>query len=143
MGREAKAYLFLGCTTLCWGANTVFAKLAVGEISPMMLIMWRWLGVVLIALLLARKELVQQWPLIRTHLVFLGIMGALGFSAFNALFYSAAHQTTALNMGIVQGTIPVFVMLGSFFAFGTRVNRTQTIGVLVTMAGVLTVAGGR
>ncbi len=137
---HSKAYFFLITTTLCWGANTVFAKLAVGEVSPMMLIMWRWLGVVVIALVLARAELVRQWPLVRRHLGFLAAMGALGFTAFNALFYSAAHQTTALNMGIVQGTIPVFVMLGSFAAFRTRVNTLQIVGVLATITGVVAVA---
>ncbi len=41
----ALAYLFLTCTTLCWGANAVFGRLAVGEVSPMLLVTLRWLWV--------------------------------------------------------------------------------------------------
>ena len=135
-----KAYLFLTLTTLCWGANTVFAKLAVDQISPMMLIMWRWLGVVIIALALAYPKVRQEWSTLRGHFGYLAAMGALGFSAFNALFYTAAHKTSALNMGIVQGTIPVFVIIGVFIVYRSKVTLPQLLGIMVTLAGVLLVA---
>ena len=41
---NARAYALLIFTTLCWGGNAVFGKLAVGEISPMALVTARWLG---------------------------------------------------------------------------------------------------
>ncbi|MEM7098792.1 MAG: DMT family transporter [Pseudomonadota bacterium] len=137
---QVRAYFFLSVTTLCWGANTVFAKLAVGEVSPMMLIMWRWLGVVLIVLPITAPQIKQEWPTLKLHLGYLAAMGALGFTAFNALFYIAAHSTTALNMGILQGTIPVFVMLSAYVAFRTKVSVLQLIGVSITLIGVVLVA---
>ena len=38
--------LFLILATLGWGGNTIASRLAVGEISPMMLIFIRWAMVV-------------------------------------------------------------------------------------------------
>jgi len=38
-----QAYYLLVLTTLCWGLNAVFARMAVGEISPMLLVSVRWL----------------------------------------------------------------------------------------------------
>ncbi len=134
------AYGLLAITTLCWGANTVFAKLAVGEVSPLNLVVWRWAGVVLLALMLGWRDIRRDWPVLRHHLRLLAAMGTLGFTAFNALFYAAAHSTTALNMGIVQGTIPVFVMLGMFAAYRTTVPARQALGVLLTLLGVVVVA---
>ena len=125
---------------MCWGANTVFAKLAVGEVSPMMLTAWRWLGVVLLAWALAYRGIRSEWPTLRANIWYLFAMGALGFTAFNGLFYMAAHDTTALNMGIIQGTIPVFVVLGAFLIFRERVGGIQGLGVLVTLVGVALVA---
>lgn len=125
---------------MCWGANTVFAKLAVGEVSPMMLTAWRWLGVVILAWILAYRGIRSEWATLRANIWYLFAMGALGFTAFNGLFYMAAHDTTALNMGIIQGTIPVFVVLGAFLVFRERVGVVQSLGVLITLVGVALVA---
>jgi drug/metabolite transporter (DMT)-like permease len=137
-----RAYVLLTITTWCWGANTILGKVAVGEISPMLLVTLRWLSVVILLLIFARKYLIEDWPILRHHLRFICLMGTLGFTAFNALFYLAAHSTSAINIGILQGSIPVFVLLGTFLFYHTRISRTQLFGVLATLIGVFTVASG-
>ncbi|MDG2278461.1 MAG: DMT family transporter [Pseudomonadales bacterium] len=133
------AYLLLSFTALCWGANAVVAKLAVPEVSPMMLTSWRWLGVVSLVWVLAYRDVRREWAKLRPMLGYLMAMGALGFTAFNALFYAAAHETTALNMGIIQGTIPVFVILIAFLVYGEKVSPLQLLGVGLTLLGVVLV----
>ena len=85
-----RAYLLLIVTTLCWGLNAIFGKLAIDEISPMQLVTFRWLGVVILLRYSPRKHIVRDWPILRRHLPFLCLMGSCGFTAFNALFYVAA-----------------------------------------------------
>ncbi len=135
-----RAYPLLVITTWCWGLNAIFGRLAVGEISPMQLTMFRWAGVVTLLLLFARAGLLRDWPLLRRHLVFLGLMGSLGFTAFNALFYLAGHHTTAINIGILQGSIPIFVLLGSLLVLRTGITALQGVGVIATLFGVMLVA---
>jgi len=137
-----KAYLLLTATTLCWGANAILGKVAVGEISPMLLVTLRWLGVVILLLIFARRYLIQDWPILRHHLRYICLMGTLGFTAFNALFYVAAHSTSAINIGILQGSIPVFVLLGTFLLYQFRITTVQASGVAITLVGVITVASG-
>jgi len=137
-----KAYLLLTATTLCWGANAILGKIAVGEISPMLLVTLRWLSVVILLLIFARKYLIQDWPILRHHLRYICLMGTLGFTAFNALFYVAAHSTSAINIGILQGSIPVFVLLGTFLLYQFRITTVQASGVAITLVGVITVASG-
>jgi drug/metabolite transporter (DMT)-like permease len=108
----------------------------------MQLVMFRWLGVVIIMLLFTRKHLYRDWPILRQHLVFLSIIGCIGFTIFNFLFYLAGHHTTALNIGILQGSVPVFVILCSIVAFRQGVTVIQTIGILLTLIGVVIVASG-
>jgi drug/metabolite transporter (DMT)-like permease len=67
-------------------------------------------------------------------------MGAIGFSGFNTLFYTAAHSTTAVNIGIMQGAIPVFVILGSFLLLRIKISRVQVVGIATTLAGVCVIA---
>ena len=50
---------------------------------------------------------------LRANWRYVAAMGALGYTAFNALFYLAAHRTSALNMSILQGAIPALVLLGA------------------------------
>ena len=105
----------------------------------MTLTLIRWAGVILLVALVARGPLIREWPVLRKHLVFLGILGTFGFSVFNGLFYLAAHGTTAINLGIIQGAIPIFVLLGAFLAYRTPVTAVQGLGVAITVVGVIIV----
>lgn len=137
-----RAYLLLTLTTTCWGMNAVLGRLAVGEISPMMLVCMRWLLVVLILSLVSYRHLRNDWAVIKKYIGYMLAMGAFGFTGFNMLFYLAAHSTTAVNIGILQGSIPVFVLIGAFLVFRTRVSLLQSVGVSVTIIGVGIVASG-
>jgi len=67
-------------------------------------------------------------------------MGTLGLTVFNALFYLAAHHTTAVNLTILQGSMPVFVLVGALLFYGTRIHGWQIAGMAVTLLGALLVA---
>ena len=131
---SAPFLLFLA--TLGWGSNTIASRLAVGEVSPMLLIFFRWGFVVAILLSLYWRQMIDEWPIIRPRLKWLLIMGGCGLSLFNAFFYIAAHSTTAVNLGIIQSTMPGMILLGSFMFFGDRINRLQFFGLLLTLLGV-------
>ena len=131
---SAPFLLFLA--TLGWGSNTIASRLAVGEVSPMLLIFFRWGFVVVILLSLYWRQMIDEWPIIRPRLKWLLIMGGCGLSLFNAFFYLAAHSTTAVNLGIIQSTMPGMILLGSFMFFGDRINRLQFSGLLLTLLGV-------
>lgn len=141
---RGRAYLFLTLTTLCWAGNAIAARFAVGEISPMLLVAIRWAGTVALLAAIGGRGLRRDWPVLRRRLPYLAAMGVTGFTAFNALFYVAATYTTAVNIGILQGALPVAILLGSVALFGTRLRALQTLGVVITIGGVvLVVSRGR
>jgi len=142
VGDKTRAYLLLTVTAWCWGANAILGKVAVGQISPMLLVTLRWLSVVILLLLFAGRYLRQDWPTLRHHLGYICLMGTLGFTSFNALFYVAAHSTSAINIGILQGAIPVFVLLGTYLLYRSGITGMQVFGVAVTLLGVATIASG-
>lgn len=129
--------LLLILATLGWGTNTIAGRLAVGEVSPMLLIFFRWGIVVLILLSLYWRQMTAEWRVIKPRLKWLFIMGGFGLSLFNAFFYIAAHSTTAVNLGIIQSTMPGMILLGSFMVFGDRINKLQLSGLLLTLLGVV------
>ena len=117
----------------------MLARVAVGEVSPMLIVSLRWLGVVML-FFFVRQAIYRDWDKLKSHLPLLFMMGALGFTAFNALFYLAAHTTTALNIGIIQGIVPVFLLIGMYFMYRSPVSLLQGLGVIVTILGVCVVA---
>ena len=133
-------YLVLSSASLFWAGNVIASRLAVGEVSPMALTTFRWVGVLAIMPFLARRTLANDWPLMKARLPYVFAMGTLGFTAFNALYYIAAHFTSAVNIGILQGGIPAFVFFFAYIARGTRVRRAQLAGMAVTLGGVAVVA---
>jgi drug/metabolite transporter (DMT)-like permease len=132
--------LLLSLTALMFAGHSVVGRLAVGEISPMTLTCARW-GLALAPLsLAARGHTGRDLAILRPRWRFVIAMGALGFTAFNALFYTAAHHTSALNISIIQGVIPAFVLIGARLIFGVRIGVWQAVGAFITMVGVAAIA---
>ena len=102
----ANPILLLVLTTLIWAGHSIVGRLAVGEIGPMTLTCLRWALALAPILAAARPSLRRDWPVLRAHWLYLLAMGALGYTGFNALFYVAAHRTSALNLSIIQGAFP-------------------------------------
>jgi drug/metabolite transporter (DMT)-like permease len=132
--------LLLTLTTLMWAGHSLVGRIAIGQISPMTLTCARWglaLGPIAFA---ARKTLRRDLEILRPRWPYVAAMGTLGFTVFNALFYVAAHRTTALNLSIIQGIIPAPVLVFTRFTFGSRIGALQALGTLATMVGVIAIA---
>ena len=66
-------------------------------------------------------------------------MGLFGFTGFNSAYYIAAHHTIAINLGLVQGTMPAFIIIIAWAWLKDKINLTQLLGVLITFIAVLIV----
>jgi drug/metabolite transporter (DMT)-like permease len=135
-------YLLLILTTLGWGGNAVASRMAVGQISPMTLTSLRW-GLVLALLLIAcRRQVADGLPALKRQWLALLLMGATGFTLFNALNYVAAHYTSAVNLSITQGTVPLLVLIGGLIAHRAPIKPRQLAGAALALVGVAMVASG-
>jgi drug/metabolite transporter (DMT)-like permease len=141
-GAAGEAYLLLCFAMACWGANSVAGRLAVGQVSPMFITCFRWAAVSALLAPLTASQLKAAAPELRLHWLKLLFMATCGLAAFNALFYVAAHHTTAVNMSILQGSIPVYVVIGAVFLHRARVGLIQVAGLAATLIGVAVVATG-
>lgn len=133
------AYAYLIATALLWSGNTIAGKLAVGHITPALLTQLRWVIAFSIMLAVAWPHLKKDWPVIRKNLPYLFFMGTVGYTVFNNLFYIAFKYTSALNVGIEQASMPLFIFLLNFLIVGMRVTRFQAIGFSLTLIGVAVV----
>jgi len=136
----ANPILLLVLTTLIWAAHSIVGRLAVGQIGPMTLTCLRWGAALIPILIAARPSLRRDWPALRERWVYLTAMGTAGYTVFVALFYVAAHYTTALNLSIIQGAIPAMVLIGARAFLGVRFTALQALGAAITMLGVVVIA---
>jgi len=130
----------LTLAALIWAGHAVVGRLAVGQIAPMTLTFGRWtvaLGPIVFA---ARGSLWRDLEIMRGRWLFIGAMGALGFTGFNALFYVAAHRTGAINLSVIQGAIPALVLIGARVVLGVKARALQALGAFAAMLGVAAIA---
>ncbi len=120
--------MLLTLTAIFWAGNAVAGRLAVGHISPLTLVFLRWVLVLAVLWPLYGAQVREHWPQVRPRLGRIAVMAFLGFTGFNVLFYTAAYTTSAINIGILQGSIPVVVLAGAFLMYGTRASLVQIAG---------------
>jgi drug/metabolite transporter (DMT)-like permease len=133
------AHFLLTLTSLFWAFNTIAGRAAVGEVSPLLIVSTRWFFVSIILTIICRKELINAWSILNKRLKWLTIMGLFGFTGFNSTYYIAAHDTIAINLGLVQGTMPAFIIIIARFWLKDKVNLIQILGVFITFFAVLVV----
>ncbi|HRP79025.1 MAG TPA: DMT family transporter [Aquamicrobium sp.] len=134
------AYLLLILTTLFWAGNAVAGKLAVGHVSPMALTTLRWGLATVVMLAIGLPRLRRDWPVVRRHLPLLTLLGAAGFSVFNAMQYSALLFTSAINISIEQAAMPMLVFVANFLLHRIGVAPGQIIGFTLSLLGVVLTA---
>ena len=139
-GLWQRPYPLLTLASLQWAANTVAGRLAVGEITPMLLVTLRWGFVLAFLLVFNARALAADAPAMRAKPWLLFLLGLSGYTGFTAFFYAAAHHTSGANMSIVQGSMPFFVFSLAFLVRGRRVGLMQGLGMLFGVAGVALVA---
>lgn len=132
-------YLLLSITSLSWAGNLVLGRFIVGHVPPFTLSCIRWLGAVPIILPIAWPHLRRDWPAIVRSLPMLLLLAATGFAGNNVLAYSGLQYTQALNGLLIQSSAPLFVALWSLGLFGVRLTPAQALGIMISLAGVLTI----
>lgn len=134
-----RTLLLLLTPPLLWAGNFIAARALSNQVPPVCLSLIRW-GLALLCLLPFAlrpfmREYRQYWRY-RWHVLGTSLTGVL---AFNLLVYWGLHSTSATNGIILNSFIPFLVALFGFLFYRQRLPVHQFLGLLVSLAGVLTV----
>lgn len=132
-------YLLLTLTSLFWSGNMVVGRGIRGDVPPLALAFWRWLIAFLLVAPLAWPHLKAQWPLLRRGWKPVVVLGLLGIGGYNTFAYLALQSTSATNAVLLNSFIPVGTIAISWAFLGKHLARAQAIGVLISLAGALTI----
>src|SRR5882672_1242293 len=137
--QRALPYLLLLIAAASFGGNWVAARVVNFEVAPFALSFWRWAIALVLLLPFAVAQLREDAPLIRRHFPKLFVFGAIGAGGFTLLGYWGVSYTTAINATLLNSSLPLFVVPLSWLLLGLTVSTRQLVGLLLSLAGVLTI----
>jgi drug/metabolite transporter (DMT)-like permease len=134
--------VLLTLVSLFWAGNAIIGRAVAESFPPILLAQLRWLGAAAIVLPFAWPHLTRDWPMIRRRWRLMLVMSFTGIACFNSMQYAALHYTTALNVVLLQATMPLLIAAASFAINRERLSLGQTSGIGVSLAGVLAIVSG-
>ncbi|MCX0340824.1 DMT family transporter [Acinetobacter radioresistens] len=133
----AWAFVLPVIAVMIWSLNIVVTRYAADLISPVSISFYRWLIAFLILTPFMLGKVWEQRQLIMQHWLQLAVLSAFGMVLYQGLAYTAAHYTTATNMGLINAFIPVFTILVSFFILKDIPNRFAIRGSILSFCGLI------
>ena len=133
------AYILMILTALFWAFNTNIARATADEVPPLALTFLRIFISVLILAPFALRDAWAKRDIVVQHFWFLNLMGFLSMSAFNALVYVGMNHTQAINGNLLQGSLPISILVASAVFAGRSISLKQGIGVLLSLVGLIAI----
>src|SRR4029077_20709934 len=129
--------LALIATAALWGSNHVVARAAREAVPLPALAFWRWLPAAAILTVIALPVLREEWPAIRARLGGLGVGGAVRVGLFSYFLLGGAYQSLAIEVGFINATPPVWVLVFGLWMGEGRLSPGLTWGIALAFIGTL------
>ncbi len=137
-GLTPRVALLLTLPPLLWAGNAVVGKLLVGTVPPVLLNALRWWLALALLLPLGWRVLRDPGPLLERWR-YLALLGGLGVGSYNALQYLAVQTSTPLNVTLIAGSMPLWMMAVGALGYGIRPTPRQLAGAALSLAGIAVV----
>lgn len=137
--RMALAALLLG--SVCISGSPIFVRLS--EVGPMTTAFWR-VALALLPLIVWTRMMPTADP-VRPQAFgdrFLLALPGVFLAGDLAAWHLALHVTSVANATLIANMAPIFVTLGSWLLFRSRVSRIFVAGLGLAFIGIVTLKGG-
>ena len=132
-------YLLVTVSAFFWGANFVLAGPVLADLPPLWAAAIRFvLGAALMFIVagLRREGLLV---LLRRHAAAYLLLGIVGITAFNLLFFFALQSTSANNAALIMAINPLLTALLAAAFLGERPTPRHLLALPIALLGVLVV----
>jgi drug/metabolite transporter (DMT)-like permease len=138
---RALAYFAVVSALALWAGNWIVARAVRDDVAPAVITSGRIVLVMLALAPLALPGLAARLRRFRARdWAVLAGLGLFGGGVHNAMQYLGLQSTTATNGTLFFSLSPVTIMVLAGMILGERVRPMQWLGVIVSFAGVLTIA---
>jgi drug/metabolite transporter (DMT)-like permease len=122
-----------------WGASYNAGKYVVHYFPPLSAASWRFaIATIFMLVFLLFIKGVQKEALKQNIWIYI-FMGLVGIVGMNTLFFLGLMNTSAVNGALIMGTNPLVTVLLSSLFLRIKVNKTQILGLVLSLIGVILV----
>ena len=131
---------FLALTAIFfWSFNLIIASYFATSLQPFEIAFGRWFVAAFILVPLAWKGLRRNFHLLLRHSWLIVALALTGIVWDNTLIYYAGRTASAINMGLLDVTGPIFLVLMSWMFLKTPISLKQLLGLIIAVFGVVTI----
>jgi drug/metabolite transporter (DMT)-like permease len=133
------AIVSLLLTVTIWGSTFVVTKVAIAEVSPLLLALIRF--IIASAIFLALVQPLGGLSLLSRPVPWLSLslMGLSGVTIFYLAFNLALAETSATASALIQGAVPAFTAIFAMPFLGERLGPRRGLGIGASIIGVVIV----
>lgn len=135
----ATVYLLVTTSAFFWGANFVLAGPVLASLPPLWAAAVRFLLGAALMFIIASVRREEMVSLLRRHAATYLLLGTVGITAFNLLFFYALQSTSANSAALIMATNPLLTALLAAAFLGEKPAARQLVALPVALTGVLVV----
>lgn len=132
-------YGLLVLTTLFWAGNFVLGRAVHLDVPPIGLSFWRWTTALVIILPFVIPHWKRGLPAIRQHWFILLVLAVFSVACFNTMVYLGLQTAPASSSILLQSACPIIILMLSWLFFREKVSLLQSVGMLISLMGVVVV----
>ncbi len=132
-------YLLALTAIFFWSINIIIASSFATTLEPFEIAFGRWFVASLILVPMAWKDLKSNWNLILRNWPLVLTLAITGIVFDNTLIYYAGETASAIDMGLLDVTGPIFLVLLSRIFLKTPISGQQIFGLAVAVFGVIVI----
>ena len=129
-------YLLALTAVFFWSINLIIASSFATSLMPMEIAFGRWLIAGVILLFIARKNVKESFSDLLRHWKLVLALAVTGMVFDNTLVYYAGRTASAIDMGLLDVTGPIFLVFLSRIFLKTPITGRQWLGLAVALFGV-------
>jgi drug/metabolite transporter (DMT)-like permease len=134
------AWTLLVLANVLWASNIIVGRAILGDVPAIALSFWRWTGAFVVAFWFAWPHLKKDWPVLLAQWKIMLVLAATGIALFNTVAYIGLAGTTALNVLLMQSSLPLVVTIWAFVLVKEWPSAWQLVAIMISLAGVAFVA---
>jgi drug/metabolite transporter (DMT)-like permease len=132
-------FLPLVLASFFWSGNWVIGRALRDTMPPVAMNFWRWIGAAIMLAPFVLPRMAGRWHIVWRHWRFFALAGGLGAALFQVLVYVGLGMTTTVNAVLMNSSVPLFIILCSWWLEREHATARQIFGIFVSFAGILVI----